>query len=414
MPGTMRALVGTAALLVCLGLASAAESGDRSDDEITRELADPNTAQDDGGSFWEAFVDPQDGYLDLSDWLMEKQGFLPVPILITEPAVGYGGGLAAAYLHRPNDPNSGRANADEGSITTERSVPPSITGIGGVGTENGTWGAGIGHLGVWDEDRWRYLGALAYGNVNLNFYQPDNGRNDLGGLDYRIDAWFMNQQIERRLGESNFFVGGRYVLADVDSEFDLGNDVPGIDPREYDSRTAGAGVMLGYDSRDNIFTPSRGIRAQAIASLYDEAFGGDFHYPRLDAFGYGYWNFHPDFVLGARLDGRFTDDDVPFYHLPFIQMRGVEAMRYLGKHAVMGELELRWNFYERWSLVAFGGAGRAASSFSELGEAETIFTKGAGFRYLMARKLGLHAGMDFAWGPDDFAFYLTVGSAWMR
>jgi hypothetical protein len=57
-------------------------------------------AQADSNSVLDNFIDPQDGYLDLSKHLMEKQGILPMPILITEPAVGYGGGLAAAYLHR--------------------------------------------------------------------------------------------------------------------------------------------------------------------------------------------------------------------------------------------------------------------------------------------------------------------------
>ena len=32
------------------------------------------------------FVDPEDGKLDASEWLLEKKGFLPVPIIITEPA----------------------------------------------------------------------------------------------------------------------------------------------------------------------------------------------------------------------------------------------------------------------------------------------------------------------------------------
>ena len=38
---------------------------------------------------------------------------------------------------------------------------------------------------------------------------------------------------------------------------------------------------------------------------------------------------------------------------------------------------------------------------------------GVGFRYLVARKLGLGSGVDFAWGPGgDFAFYIQTGSAW--
>jgi hypothetical protein len=44
------------------------------------------------------FTDPQDGEFDVSEWLLEKKGFLPVPILITEPAIGYGGGAALLWF----------------------------------------------------------------------------------------------------------------------------------------------------------------------------------------------------------------------------------------------------------------------------------------------------------------------------
>ncbi len=38
------------------------------------------------------FFDPHDGQLDLSYFLEDPRGFLPIPIVVTEPAVGYGGG----------------------------------------------------------------------------------------------------------------------------------------------------------------------------------------------------------------------------------------------------------------------------------------------------------------------------------
>ena len=40
----------------------------------------------------EGFRDPQDGKFDLSEWLLDRKGVLPVPLLITEPALGLGGG----------------------------------------------------------------------------------------------------------------------------------------------------------------------------------------------------------------------------------------------------------------------------------------------------------------------------------
>jgi len=43
-----------------------------------------------------------------------------------------------------------------------------------------------------------------------------------------------------------------------------------------------------------------------------------------------------------------------------------------------------------------------------------VFGYGAGFRYLIARRLGIKAGIDFAWSDVDSGFYITVGNAWPR
>lgn len=42
--------------------------------------------------------DPEDGMLDMSRYLQDNPyGFLPVPMAITEPAVGYGGGCLVSF-----------------------------------------------------------------------------------------------------------------------------------------------------------------------------------------------------------------------------------------------------------------------------------------------------------------------------
>ena len=53
-----------------------------------------------GESFFEGFKDPKDGAFDASKWLIDQKGFLPIPILITEPAVGYGGGAGLLFFHQ--------------------------------------------------------------------------------------------------------------------------------------------------------------------------------------------------------------------------------------------------------------------------------------------------------------------------
>jgi len=48
--------------------------------------------------FSDRFIDPQDGQFDASNYLLDHKGAFPFPIIITEPAVGYGGGLALMWF----------------------------------------------------------------------------------------------------------------------------------------------------------------------------------------------------------------------------------------------------------------------------------------------------------------------------
>jgi len=53
----------------------------------------PQITRTDNPASGSRFIDPADGQFDLSAILEHPHGFLPVPIVVTEPAVGYGGGV---------------------------------------------------------------------------------------------------------------------------------------------------------------------------------------------------------------------------------------------------------------------------------------------------------------------------------
>ena len=78
----------------------------------------------------------------------------------------------------------------------------------------------------------------------------------------------------------------------------------------------------------------------------------------------------------------------------------------------MSELELSYQFNLRWSANAFAGIGKASNDFSELTDMASQITKGAGFRYLIARRYGFNMGVDIARGPEETVFYIQAGTAW--
>ena len=119
--------------------------------------------------------------------------------------------------------------------------------------------------------------------------------------------------------------------------------------------------------------------------------------------------------MGIRGDAKASFGDAPFYMLLYISLRGAPVLRYQGEAVAHTELELRWQCWRRFSLVAFGGVGGAWNDFNHLDAGHrTIETGGGGFRYELARRYGLHAGLDVGFGPDNTAIYLQVGSAWAR
>lgn len=353
------------------------------------------------------FRDAEDGHFDMSRWLLDHRGFLPVPVVITDPALGNGGGLALAFFHRPH--GAGDDAAD--TAAAPKMVTPDIYGGMAIRTENGSNAYGVGASLHFDDDRWRYKGGVAKASLNLGFHTPGTRAPPLD-IDYNVDGVVSFQQGFRRLGEQNLYLGLAWIYMDVDIGFDLAADRDFFTPRELASRSSGLGLSLQYDTRDNTFTPSSGWLGMIEANAYLPGIGSDAAFQSYRGHAYGYWPLGGHVVLGGRADARWANGDIPFYRLPYIDLRGIGSARYQDTRAAVLETELRWNVTSRWSLIGFVGAGRTWGRHNSFDDADSQVSRGTGVRYLIARQLGMQVGLDYAWGPEDDTFYIQVGSAW--
>lgn len=349
--------------------------------------------------------------------LSTKSGgrLLPIPIFLTEPAFGYGLGAALGYIHPTKDDSETQEEPSLhtlGSVTAERSgqkPPPTITGIAGGYTSKDTWAVAVGHAASWRKDLIRYAGGLAYADVKSTYYPLDRS------IDFNLKGFGLYQDLKFRLGKSRFFLGGKLLWLETESQFDItiGEDTElGIE--NIHSSNVGVAAAVTYDGRDNVFTPNSGQLLQFDIWRFDEGLGGDYNYWRGDLKLLSFYPMHPRFVLGLRVAVSTVDGSAPFYAYPWVSMRGISAMRYQGKSAGTVEVEGRWNISPRWGIVGFAGAGavhsREISGFKIA--KDDIFAGGAGVRYFLMRDLGLWLGIDVARGPEDWYGYITVGHAW--
>ncbi len=350
--------------------------------------------------FKSKFIDTTDNSFDVSNWLIQKQGFLPIPSIVTEPAVGYGIAGGLLFFH---------------SSFSDKKGPPSISGVGGAYTENGTWAAGLFHAGFWKDDNIRYVGAFFRVNSNVDFY----GSGGLGiienpSVQLNMDAWLLLQQLKFRIAESNFFIGGRYFLFDTDNTFKIPINIPEFNGIEFSSTLSEVSAILNYESRNNVFTPTKGLYVEISGTYSDKWMAGAGQYGRLGNVLLGFIPIEKRFNLGLRFESIHTLGNVPFWARPIVSMRGVPAMKYQGKHVSLIEMELSYNVYNRWFINTFAGVGNAYADMGSFNKGKTVKTIGTGFRYEIARLFGVRMGADFAWSQDDFAFYIMFGHAWMR
>jgi len=347
-----------------------------------------------------SFRDSTDHAYDISDFLLNKKGFLFVPSVITEPAVGYGGAAAGIYFH---------------SSYANKKSPPSMTGVFGMGTENGTWGAGVFHIGYWKKDRIRYAGAVARININVGFYGTGNlGLVDLESIELNMDSWLIAQQLKFRIGETSFFTGGRYIYFNTNNTYDIPDENSGVTDPSSESVLSEATLMLNYDSRNNIFSPGKGFLLELAGTYSDTWMGSDDLYGRINTRIIGYLPASSKLMMAVRNENTFSLGDIPLYARPIVMLRGAPMMKYQNNHTTVTEIEANWNVYNRWSLIGFTGIGNAFKSFDEFSNGNSVASIGTGFRYLLARKFGMQMGMDFAKSTDDFAFYFVIGTSWMR
>jgi len=281
-------------------------------------------------------------------------------------------------------------------------------------TANGSWGGMAFRSGTLIKSRIKYLVGGGYLNMNMSFYKtfPQIGEQEMA---FNIKTVPIILQGIKRIGFSKWYGGFRYMFMNSKISFEGEEKFDSLgtllESRNVLSELSG---IIELDSRDNIFTPDRGVKFHVDGGCSNQAIGSDYDFWEANYYSYLYHPLARNLIGGLRIDGQQTFGTVPFYLLPYLDMRGLPVFRYQGQADILTEAELRWDFRYRWSIMLYSGIGKAFDDWNDFGSAEWINTIGTGFRYLIARKFKLRMGIDVARGPEKWAYYIVFGSNWLK
>jgi hypothetical protein len=330
------------------------------------------------------------------------------PVPISNPAVGTGLAVAGAYIF---------------AIDRDDKVsPPTLAALGGLYTSSGTWAAAAVFKTYLAEDRWRVLGVLSYGDVKTDYFGIGTAAGDTGTsvLLHQRGSYLLVEGL-RRVLVPDLYAGLRYQRIDIDTDApadtppDILATLPGT---SFSSASAGVGLRVQYDSRDNNFYPTAGNFGDLSMTFYAPGLGGDQRHQKYLLGANGYWTVRPDWVLAARVSFCGVGGEAPHYALCLFgsdgDIRGYKSGQYRDRAMFATQAELRAVLpflQKKLGASAFFGFGEVAPSFGHLNASDVLFGGGLGVRYRVTKQDPINLRLEYAWGRGGGSFYLGVGEA---
>ncbi|MDR2981904.1 MAG: BamA/TamA family outer membrane protein [Puniceicoccales bacterium] len=322
--------------------------------------------------------------------------FVVAPLPGYNPSQEFNLTLVSQYIYHP-----------EGHGPT---TPPSILAAAGFYSEMDSWAGLIAYKGSSAYDDWRYAVAGGYARIKYDFYGTGQIAGEAGrSIPIAQEMPFGFGQLLRRI-VPHFYGGARVLGSKVD--ISTGASLPPEIENEAKLSMAGFGPVFQWDTRDNEFFPTKG----EYSNLNFVYFLGDSDY----------WSCEVDFnkyvsiektngVLAMRGYGRFTGGDVPFYGMSQFgqrsDLRGYISGQYRDKMMFDIQAEYRQPLGGRWTVVAFAGFGEVAPDMDKFYFSNMLWSVGTGVRFRLSEKNPVNLRLDWAYGKEGSAWYLSMGEA---
>ncbi|MBZ4039113.1 BamA/TamA family outer membrane protein [Novilysobacter selenitireducens] len=325
-----------------------------------------------------------------------------LPIPQASPTLGNGLVLAAVLFSQPED-----------------SPRPWTTGVGVLWTDNGSRGGAVFHKGNRSADAWRYSLFAGGADLRLKFYGVGAAAGSSGvSIPIAQRGKAVQAELLRRFGASTY-LGMRMRTVEIETSLrveppasrpDL--ELPGL---ALESRLAGPGAVLQYDTRDSEQLPTRGTYVDGTLQWNLAAMDSDFGYSKVDVTWNHYRPFGARHVLAVRATGCRTGDAAPFYGLCLYgasnNLRGYETGKYRDQALLALQAEWRMQLTPRWGVVGFAGTGAVAGRFGDLADARRLPSAGMGVRFRASSKFPVNISVDYARARDEDAVYFYIGEA---
>ena len=267
-----------------------------------------------------------------------------------------------------------------------------------------------------DDDKFYLSSYLNYSKVIDKFYGVGSNSINIDEPSYesRSSLIFLKfqRQIVNNVNAGLVYEFRNYRIADVKENPYLQS---GLIFGRNGGITSGLGIVVSYDSRNNIYYPESGGLYEIASIFFSKNLGSDYSYTKTSIDLRRFHNIADEQVLGFQFLYNFINGSAPFYDVPplggEVIMRGYFTGRYRDRHHIAAQLEYRIRVWWKFGLIGFVGLGDVAQKFSLFTLKHLKFSYGAGIRFRFDDDELLDLRADVGFGKNTSGFYFSLNQA---
>ncbi|MFH1278080.1 MAG: BamA/TamA family outer membrane protein [Candidatus Eisenbacteria bacterium] len=326
--------------------------------------------------------------------------FLPKVYYSTENRFGVGGHVVAPFWFQGDCEADGRRSdvRVKGRLTTDLHGKAEI------------------EFNLRCADPWSLEGKFAYDNLALRFWGIGSDTPSENEEVYRPQSVLVCVELFRRVADG-FRMGVRWER----EQYKFIEVEPGglLDTMEYvglrGRRISGAGLLLDWDTRDHVYSPSRGRYYHGYTLFFEDFLGSAHTFNNHFVDLRHYLPLGGENVFATQLVGYSVRGAPPIYRYAALggreHTRGYRTARYLDRVLLAFQGEYRFPLVWRFGGVAFGGLAGVSRNIESFRLDRMRPTVGAGLRLLVGDDDRIRLRFDAAFGEESARFYASIGEA---
>lgn len=348
------------------------------------------------------FVFPQTNLGKEKDKKQKSSGLLWLPVIYYSPETKLALGVGGMYYFRPTG--------------AKMATRPSNIGVFLVYTLKKQFMVDITPDFYFKNEQYRFEGNISFSKFVDKFYGIGNNTSIDDEEDYTSRIIKLRVHLLRKI-HPKLNLGLRYYfqhdeIIEVDEDRQLAKkEILGSE----EGTVSGLGLLMHWDTRDNIFSPSSGNYHQLSATLYRKSLGSDYNFTSYQLDLRKYVSLFSSHVVAFQGYANFISGEPPLQMLTLLggdeKMRGYYLGRYRDKNMIAFQVEYRMPLSRRIGLVGFVGYGDVAARISQFDLNNLKQSVGFGLRYMFSPEEKLNIRLDVAFAEGTTGIYITAAEA---